>query len=72
MSNHISTVSLNLTHAQRKVLAEVRAGSTRNEPKAIMEDELGKLDYPMDVMLVVFKKRQARSASIDRPSCSKE
>jgi O-acetyl-ADP-ribose deacetylase (regulator of RNase III) len=31
-------------------------GFNQERAKAIMEDELGKMDYPMDVRVVVFKK----------------
>ena len=35
-------------------------GFNQERAKAIMEDELGKIDLPMEVKLVVFKKGQAR------------
>lgn len=53
----------------------IGAGSgdfNQERAKAIMEDELGKIDSPMEVRVVVFEKRHARSALIDRPTSSKE
>ena len=32
-------------------------GFNQERAKAIMEDELGKMEYPIDVRLVIFRKR---------------
>ena len=35
-------------------------GFNQERAKAIMEDELGKMDFPMEVRLVVFQKKSTR------------
>jgi hypothetical protein len=40
-------------------------GFNQERAKAIMEDELGKLDYPMEVRLIVFQKHKRLSGERD-------
>lgn len=40
------------------VIGAGSGGFDQERAKTIMEDELGKLDYPMEVVLVIFKKKE--------------
>jgi hypothetical protein len=42
-------------------------GFNQERAMAIMEDELSKMEYPMEVRLVVFKKPAKTKAGLGRP-----